>query len=251
MKLGLKPLIPDHRDLLFSKYRIGDLPKRPATFGYEDLIANWGMLANDQLGDCVEAGGCHETMLFNAMAGGSAAFTDTEAIHFYTEVTGYDPNNPATDQGTDMRAAAQFRQTTGIMDAIGTRHKIGAYMFIDPTNVDQMMEACWLFGAIGLGVNLPQSAMDQFNNGQPWAVASIFDWRGRRILGGHYVPMVADRGNASIVTWSKLWQVTTGFLQHYAMAAVAYVSPEMLIAGKSLQGFDLPTLLNDLSQLQA
>jgi hypothetical protein len=257
MKLGLKPFVPDHRDLMFAKYRTAEpLPQHPATFGHEGLITDWMMLGNDQVGDCVVAGGGHETMLWTAMGGNPAIFTTESVLSDYSAITGYDPNqidangNNPTDQGTDMREAAKYRQQTGLIDAQGNRHKIGAFLFIDPQNYDQFLEAVWLFGAVGMGINVPQSAQDQFAAGQPWHVVPIFDWNGRKILGGHYIPAVADRATPVIITWGKTQLVTSDFIAKYCTAIVAYISLESLTAGKSLEGFDLAALQSDLNQLQ-
>jgi hypothetical protein len=57
-------------------------------------------------------------------------------------------------------------------------------------------------------------------------------------------------GNLIVVTWGKTQIVTPQFLSTYVDEAWAVVSPEFLVAGKSPDGFDLPTLLEDLSAIQ-
>jgi hypothetical protein len=245
LKLGLQPLAADPKDFYFERYRFkANLPTHPAAFGHENLVKSWGMLGNDQYGDCVLAGAAHETMLWNAMAKKAVSFTPRAVLSDYSAITGFDPRDPSTDQGTDMRAAAKYRQKTGVVDAKGKRHKIGAYVFLDPQNLEQLTEALWLFGAVALGVQMPQSAMDQFNQGQPWDVV-----KGSPIEGGHYVPAVSLRGNINVVTWGKVQPVTQAFLKKYATSAIAYLSEEMLLNGKSLEGFDLATLKADLASL--
>ena len=114
MKLGKKSFIEDKRDLLYRNYRLAAvLPSRPKTFGHQNLISNWGMLGNDTVGDCVVAGSCHETMLWTAEGGKPATFTDANAISDYSAITGYNPNDPNTDQGTVVRDALLYRQKTG------------------------------------------------------------------------------------------------------------------------------------------
>ncbi len=246
LKLGLKPLPHDSRDFQFAKFRTAaPLPKRPKTFGHENLIKAWGMLGNDQVGDCVLAGAGHEHMIWNAAAGKPVPkFTDECIISDYSAITGYNPNDPNSDQGTDMRAAAKYRMKTGIIDAAGVRHKIGAYVFIDSSNLDHILEAAYLFGAVALGVDMPQSAMDQFNSGLPWSVV-----KNSPIEGGHYVPLVANRVDPTIVTWAQLQRVKTAFLKKYCNTAVAYITEEYLAAGKSPEGFDLAALQSHLNSL--
>ena len=56
-KLGKVPARPDAVKLKFSSYiNTNQLPTPPASFGHENLIQSWGMLGNDQYGDCVWAG---------------------------------------------------------------------------------------------------------------------------------------------------------------------------------------------------
>src|SRR5581483_12366997 len=87
LRLGKRPATFDHRDLLFSQYRTGEpLPSHPKYFGHEKLVATkgWEMLGNGPddtvkpgflgAGDCVFAGGDHETMLWTLEGGTPAAF---------------------------------------------------------------------------------------------------------------------------------------------------------------------------------
>jgi hypothetical protein len=138
-KLGKKPATYDKRDLQFAHYRTAaPLPPHPKQFGHEKLVAanGWQMLGNGPdntvspgfqgAGDCVFAGGDHETMLWTLEAGSAANFSGATAISDYSAVTGYNPKDPNSDQGTDVREALKYRQNTGLIDAAGSRHQIGA-----------------------------------------------------------------------------------------------------------------------------
>jgi len=247
-KFGKKPATYDRRDLQFAHYRKGIvLPPHPEQFGHENLVPPdaWGMLGNDTVGDCVFAGADHETMLWTAEAGNMAVFTPANAISDYSAVTGYDPGDPDTDQGTEVRLALQYRKRIGLIDAAGKRHKIGAYLAIEPGNIEHLLEALYLFGAVGIGLEIPSSAMDQFNAGRPWSVVH----GKQQIEGGHYVPLVARRENLVCVTWGKLQQMTVQFFKRYCDEAWAMLSPEMLSGGVSMEGFNLEQLQADLNAL--
>ena len=193
-------------------------------------------------GDCVFAGGGHETMLWNIMAARTVTITGRQSIKDYSAVTGYNPTTGANDNGTDVRQALHYRAKTGLLDATGARHKIGAYLALEPGNWQHLLEAMYLFGAAGIGFQFPASAMDQFNAGKPWSVVSR-----STIEGGHYVPLVADRVNIVCVTWAKLQQMTRAFYVKYCDEAWAILSPEIIgSTGKTLDGFDLATLQADL-----
>lgn len=247
VKLGKRVATPDPRDFQFADLvSTAQPPKAPPEFGHEGLITAWGMLGNDTVGDCVIAGAGHETEMWNKEAGRTVTISAATAIKAYSEVTGYNPKDPNTDQGTDMGVAAKWRRAKGMPDDAGNRHKIAAYLSIKPGNFSQLKQAAWLFGAVGIGIEFPASAMDQFNAGQPWDVV-----KGSQIEGGHYIPIVAVRGNyVEIVTWGQIQKVTLAFLAKYCDEAYAYVSLEALENGKSLEGFDTATLEHWLSQLK-
>src|SRR5579862_9538819 len=102
-KFGKKPARKDHRDLLFKRFSIAPLPLAEPGFGHGNLVPQWGMLANDQYGDCVCAAACHQSMLWTACASDEATFGDAQALKIYSDVTGFNPNEPSTDNGTDLR----------------------------------------------------------------------------------------------------------------------------------------------------
>lgn len=247
MKLGKAPATHDPRDLLFEHYRTGTLPRRPRTFGHENVQAPWGVLGNDAYGDCVFAGAAHETMIWTAEAGLPATFTPEAVLGDYGAVTGFTPTDPNSDQGTIVRDALSYRQKTGVRDAAGKRHRIGAYVALEPGNLNHILEALYLFGAVGIGIQFPASAMGQFDRRQPWSVVA-----GSQIEGGHYVPLVAERRRLEAVTWGRVQEVTAAFMAKFCDEAWAIISPEMLVphSGRSPEGFDLNALSQDLQALK-
>jgi hypothetical protein len=264
LKLGKRPATYDKRDLLFARYRTSEpLPSHPKYFGHEQLVGPkaWQMLGNGPdstvskgfggAGDCFFAGGAHETMLWNLETGNSVKFTGANCIADYSAVTGYDPHAPLdamgenpTDKGTDSRVGLKYRQQTGLKDAKGKRHKIGAYVALELGNMNELLEALYLFGVVGIGIRFPDSAMNQFNAGQPWSVVP-----GPAPTGGHYIPLVANRNLLEVVTWGCIQKMTPQFYQTYCDEAWAILSPEMLKGGKSLEGFDLAQLQADLKKV--
>jgi hypothetical protein len=247
-KLGKKIARPEAFSLKFGDYvDATQLPPLPATFGHDALITNWPMLGNSDFGDCVWAGAAHETMLLTKEAGSEAAFTDANVLSDYSVVTGFDPNNPSTDQGTDVQDAAKYRQTTGIVDSVGNRHKIAAYLALQVGNITDLYLATYLFSCVGIGLRLPQSAMDQAEQNQTWDVPATPS----SIIGGHYVPLVGRDPEDLLhtVSWGKLQLMTTAFLTSYCDEAWAYVSQENLVNQKSPEGFAYDALIADLALL--
>lgn len=254
LKLGKQPATEDPRDLRFSSYvTAAKLPTPPAQFGHADLFGakDWGMLGNDEWGDCAWAGPAHETMILTKEGGQPATFTTDGVLSDYAAGTGFDPNagppgkNP-TDRGSDPRKVLKYRMGTGIVDANGTRHKIGAFVKLDQTNLEQVLTAAYLFEAVGIGIQFPSTAMAQFNSGQPWDVVP-----GATVEGGHYVPLVGRNGNLQVITWGALQEMTPAFFAQYCDEAWAYLSVEDLDGkGETAEGFNLAELKADLQSVK-
>jgi len=192
-KLGRKPYKPSPRDLKLSKYlKVELLPTIPPQYGDEGLIpANeWGMLGNNIVGNCVICAIWHMIILWNKAAGKTINVSAQTAINTYSAITGYDPNNPDSDQGTDERSALLYALNTGFTDDDGNIHKIGAFANIDITNQSYLDAAAYIFETILLGIQFPDSAMEQFNNVQVWDVVPD-----ATIEGGHGICQVAKRTN--------------------------------------------------------
>ena len=137
-----------------------------------------------------------------------------------------------------MQQAAEYRRIKGIRDKSGARHLVDAYVSLRPGDLSQIALASYIMGAVGIGLNLPSYAMDQFDKGKPWTVA-----RGQHpFIGGHYVPLVGRNsiGNYLVCTWGRLHAVTPGFLSNFMDEGICYLSFESL--GKSTrmtpEGFD-------------
>ncbi len=245
-KLGKKPARLGAVKFKLSSYAdLSTLPTPPAEFGHAAALSDWQVLGNDNYGDCVWAGAGHETMLWRKLAKLWYGFDDKSVLSDYSAATGFNPADPNTDQGTDMQQAAEYRRTVGIVDSLGWRHRIVAYMALDISNVQEVYTAMYLFDAVGLGIRFPASAMDQFDAGQPWSVVA-----GSPIEGGHYVPAISKQnGMLGVVTWGKLQLMEEAFLIANCDEAIVYLTVENLLMGKTREGFALPDLLSDLGKL--
>lgn len=247
-KLGLKPVVAQPRVRLCDYYT-SDLPSVDSLkypLGHSDLIQP-RMFCNDELGDCAIAGSIEEIRLANALRGVTVNFTDETAIQNYSEITGYTPGDPETDQGTDVHQLYDYRQNIGLVDADGQRHKIVAYAGLTPGDFDELLVALSLFEMVGIGIQVPDYCDAQFEGGQPWHLV-----RGRhRIEGGHYIPVVdaASRGEAGLFTWGGHGGITAPFYTVYNTVAVVALTEEMFTGGKSPEGVDFDRLATDLNLL--
>lgn len=193
------------------------LPAAPAHFGHGNMFSDWGMLGNDAVGDCAFAGSDHEHMLWTGIGNRgslSTKFKTANTLADYSALTGYDPANPSTDQGTQVYQLMDYRRTTGVIDAAGVRHKIDlAVRLPKPFSWTEFIRAVWCFKVVAVGTLIPGSAMDQFNAGQPWDY--VGDWN---IDGGHYIPAVGtpDRDTEiAVITWGQRQLMTRSFFEEY------------------------------------
>lgn len=247
---GKTPARPNAVTLKFaSVFNAANLPTPPASFGHESSTIVWGMLANDQWGDCVLADAAHEHMLWTHEGGlPTAQFTSAGVLSDYSAITGFNPNDPSTDQGTDMQAAAAYRQNTGVIDAAGVRHKIDAYSALKVGDLDELALATWLFGAVSIGVNCPESMQDQFTSNQVWDVV-----KSDKLVGGHCIPCVGRNtaGNFVFVTWGRLQAATPTWVQAYNDEGICYLDLEVINASSKItpEGFNQDALSGYLKEL--
>jgi hypothetical protein len=261
--LGRLPATPENVKLEFHDYaNISLLPDPPADFGHEKLVTAWGMLGNDQAGDCYVAGTGHQIMLWTAEAGKQVPIATNTAINYYEELTlrfngkAYDPSqtdpttgeNP-TDTGINISQALPLLRTVGMPDDTGKRHTIGAYVKLKPADWEQLRYGTFYFDGVGLGVQMCQEWMDSFNpNGTTvWDAVSNPTW-----IGGHYISACAFRdGNVVDISWGAPVQITQA---GYEMAGLseetyAYLSLDKLVNGIDPEGLDVAKLDDDIKQL--
>jgi len=248
-KLGKKPARPQAVTFALAQYLKPkvELPTPPKVFGDQRLVrGGWKMLGNADYCDCVWAGAAHETMLWKSQSRHKVTFNDRAVLSDYARVTKFNPLLPESDEGTDMKDAASYRRKTGIVDARGKRHKIVAYLALPPKNIEQLALAIYLFGAVGIGLKMPNTAEGQFDRRKPWSVV-----KGSRVTGGHYVSGVGrDKdGNILIVSWGRIQRMTPQFYKRYNDEVVAYVSAEALRKGKARNGIKRKQLLDDLKAI--
>ncbi len=120
--------------------------------------------------------------------------------------------------------------------------------FTAPVNPKVQGDLMWgmaLSGGLYIGLQLPQSAEDQFPNEWIWQPSSP-------ILGGHCVYLTGYTDTyVALVTWGQLIQCTWQFLMNTIDEAHALVSPQALAAGKGPSGLLLPKWEADLQNIAA
>jgi hypothetical protein len=251
LKLGKLTARHDPRALLLASYVTPALPTPPASCDLSTKVgASWGMMDNDQVGDCTCAAAGHLLMEWTANAG-KKMFTpaDKQIIAAYSAITGYNPTTGANDNGANEVDVLNYWRQTGIAG-----HKIGAYMSLEPSNQTHVMDSVYIFEGCYIGLALPTSAQAQVQNHQPWSVppgGTTGDGKPGS-WGGHAVPVVAyDVHGLTVVTWGALQTMTWTFWEAYCDEAYAIISNDYLTGKQtSPEGFSMQQLQADLADLK-
>ena len=215
-KLGKAPAKRDTRNLKFAAV-LAALPALPPSYDFDTTHPGipTPMFANDAKGDCVIAGRAHQTLRFEDIEQGSVVMiSDKDVLAEYFKETG------GPDTGLVVLDSLNLWRHRGWK--VGKRtYTIQAYAEITPANHNEVKRAIFANVGVGLGVNLPLSARDQIQTGQPWTVTTgpaskPGSW------GGHYVyvPGYTKIGPVC-VTWGRKQQMNWAWLDKYCDEAYA------------------------------
>ena len=220
---------------------------KPRGWEYAVKPSDLEILCNDKFGDCAEAGAMHLIQVETANTGQPLRGTLEQTLGLYSAVTGFDPSNPYSDQGTDLLTLLEYWKATGITvtDASGKPyvHKILGWASLDLSSVAQIRYANDIFGGTYLGIKCPQSCMDDTSNwtyvpDSPIEGGHCIDGTGQGSAGGH------------IISWGLNIPFTWEFMQHnldegYVVVSESWVAQQ----GKSPSGLDLDGLLAAMKAL--
>jgi hypothetical protein len=211
----------------------------------------WGMMLNDNLGDCVAAEKGHAVELWTALTGShkKVVLPDAAVLAFY-ETQGYVPGDPSTDNGMDMLTAAQTFQSVGIGG-----HRISAFASV-PAGAN-FSPPTWqatvnLFGVLAMGIQLPAAWQSRRKPGDVWDVGPNGSTTGAYApgsWGGHDVPVIgydATQQLFEFVTWGQVQYITEAAVRAYSDEAYAYLSPDWFYNGTAPNLYRLGQLEADL-----
>lgn len=248
MKLGCIRSKPDPQDrtLRMSQFMAAmpeDLPPLPPERDWTRAVAvPWGMMRNDEIGDCVVAAAGHAEMGWTFNAGHGFTPSDEDIVKAYSAVGGYDPNNPGTDRGLSPLAFLKYWRKVGLAG-----RKIGAFVQLDNHWMQQFQYAIELFGNAYIALGLPKAVQGLNFWDIPDYQSATGDWTPWS-WGGHMVTSLKyDQSGAPTVTWGDIKPMSWRFVGTYAFEAYAILSPDMLNdQGFSPNGFNMPYLRSRL-----
>ena len=237
-KLGKLAKREDPRTLKLARF-LTEVFTPPAandwTAGRENSA--WGMLLNDQLGDCTCAALGHMLQVWRD----GFPVSDAAITALYAGSTGYDPISGSHDNGAAMLDVLRYVQKNSLLG-----QPVRAFVEVE-RSIDHMQAACELFGGVYIGLQLPLSAQDQdiwdVADGAP---ATPGSW------GGHAVNIVAyDPCGGVLITWGQRKRFTWEFLgmycdEAYALLTDLWAPPAKLAAC----GLDMDALKYQLQNVQ-
>ena len=211
---------------------------------YYYTIPSIGMLGNDKYGDCVFAGDGHIVEQQTALGQlHEVTVTTDQALAGYSAVTGFNKNDPSTDQGALISDGLKYLRQVGMAGV-----KIALYGEVAVSSLDKIKLAVSEFGAVSIGMNFPNSAMDQFNNSKPWDVVP----NDGGIDGGHCVIVCGyDATYLYVYTWGAIQKMTYAFWDKYVEEGWPVVTQVWVntTTGLDPEGVDLATLGQQFSSV--
>jgi len=191
----------------------------------------WGMLGNDQYGDCVEVA------LVNAICTQAQnakvqvpQYTTDQVLAMYSAITGFKKSDPSTDNGTDPVDMLNWAQAQGLIVGWGQ---------VPINDLGRLATAINLFGCVIAAVQVPENWMD----------STTWDANGGPIEGGHAIvlPSYDRTGNCKVETWAELVKLTPAGRAQYGVAAYGIITKPWLGGNnQTIQGFDLADLQSAL-----
>jgi hypothetical protein len=194
------------------------LPPPPAFVDYtEGMPQSLGMMLNDTLGDCTCAAVYHALQVwsFNAQSKQMDTEPDADVEKLYIQACGYNPRVPGEGPGGNEQKVLTYLLKKGapVGPTGQARHRITAFVEVDPRNTDDVKRAINDCGVAYIGFNVPQNIMPQ---GSPppavWDVAP----GNPAIIGGHAVVLPGyDANGVKVISWGQYYTMTWDFFAKY------------------------------------
>lgn len=245
-KAAPRPFV-EGRDLDLGKHLVPRITPLPSSFTRKPIARDtiggvpWGMMLNDQLGDCTCAGVGHTIQLTSAVSVGSpVTLTDLEVERLYEQVGGYRPGQPNTDNGCVEADVLDFWASHGV-----NGHKLDAHGSIDVADLGAIKSAIQLFGSVYIGLQVPELWDSGPNTwGMPRTKAQA------QIVGGHCVILVGWNSTGfTLVSWGRTYLITYAAFKKYCDEVHGVIPADWLKGAVDVDGLDLATLKADLAQL--
>jgi hypothetical protein len=231
------------------------LPPPPPSVDYtQSMPPNLGMMLNDTLGDCTCAAVYHALQVWSFNANPPMQTQpDGDVKDLYELACGYKPSQGGEGPGGNEQHVLTYLLRHGAPTGPSgkARHKIAAFVEVDPRNTDDVKRAIDDCGVAYIGFNVPQYIVPEPPAVPPsvWDVQTSDD----SIVGGHAVVLAGyDANGARLISWGSYYTMTWAFFakyvdEVYAIADATWVEQK----GTSPGGLSLAALEAQMAALKA
>lgn len=255
--LGRAPRIFDPRVPHMSALLAGapQTPPPPSMRWALGMPNDLGMMLNDTLGCCTCAAVFHAIQLWSYHCNRDGlVITEPDGcvLSLYEAVGAYLPSNPSTDRGAVEQDVLEYLLNTGAPTGpkAETRHKLAAYVEIDPRNTDDVKRAIVDCGVVYIGFNVPKFLMSGDGPQQVWTLPPAWDGSTE---GGHAVILTGyDADSLDLISWGQHYAMTWAFFaatvdEAYALADYDWINK----TGSTPGGLSLSALETQMTALRS
>jgi hypothetical protein len=227
-------------------------PPPPSADYTKGMPTNLGMMLNDRLGDCTCAAVYHAIQVWTYNSTKKIETEpDSDVEKLYILACGYNPRIPGEGPGGNEQHVLTYLLKKGAPVGLdgAARHKITAFVEVDPRNVDDVKRTIVDCGLAYIGFNVPQSIVPQ--GAVPPSVWD-YDPQNAQIVGGHAVILAGytDQG-AKVISWGQYYTMTWQFFAHFVDEVYAIADGEWIDStGKTPGGLTLEELETQMQALQ-
>jgi hypothetical protein len=227
----------DRRTLKLASYvDPGKLVYPEADDNYTKM-SQWTMAQNDTHSCCVVSGAVHMVQVWSSMAARERIISDKELLKAYNKLS---PN----DYGLNVLSFLNWWRKNPI-----DGHPLGAFVAVNPTNIEMLKAAIHLFGGVFTGLGLPRSAQDQkvWDVGTGGRDTEAYSWGGHLTICCEY----DRRDRLYNYTWGESVPMSSGFVKCYCDEAYALLSLDWFKADhKTPDGLAWADLKADLARVK-
>ena len=246
LKTGKLPAIHDRRTLLLSDI-LQELPTIPTSWDCDipfKQVPPLSMFGNNKYGDCVIAARANQTLRFeDTEQGQTLNIFDEDVLSEYWKEGGWNGCclSPKPDNGLVMLDSLKAWRSTG--------WKVGNYQYfiyafgtVALADLEGIKAGIYLLNGLNAGVQLPKSAMAEFNSGMPWADTSGYG------TDGHCIYLVGFNAIGPIcITWARKQQLTWEWWEKYSDECMGIVdAADPWITNSVINSEALEVYLNSL-----
>lgn len=208
--LGKKAAKPIEKLMPMREHFLGGmLPTPPNQFSWRKGIRSWGMMLNNDIGDCTAASIGHMIQVHTLNATGIIKTPPDLIVEQLYEQFGFDPNaevqdgRNVTDNGAELSDVVKYVAKNGFYN-----YSFHGFGNVDIKNENDLKVAVWLYGGMHIGLGLPLSIRGQ-------SIWDVVDPNGQgdskfNSLGGHAVYCTGyDENLVEFITWGYAPQFMT------------------------------------------